>query len=536
MNPTVIQIWPFLAGLGLFLFGMSQMEESLRKMAGRSFTKFLKDHTRNPIKAVLSGALITAVLQSSAMVTLLVMSFTSAGILVLKSGIAIILGANLGTTITGWLVSLLGFKYRLDVIILPLIAIGGLGTLFLTKQWLNQTCRFLMGFGLIFLGLEYMKGAFAEFAQQMDLTFLNGKPYVLFFAVGFLLAAGLQSSSASMVIFLSALSVGIIQVDQCLFMVIGADLGTTISAFLGTLKGNSIRKKTGWAQIYINVFSAIVAWLMMSVYVFIIREILNIRDDMVAVAAFHSMVNFFGIILMLPFLGIFTKFIDRSISSREVSKNKFLKGVSPLESGSALMALRKEAKYFLGESIRLNRIMMRIDESPDDEIEQYGYMKEYENEITNFYIQMQQGNLSAEDAHAVSHISAAVRNAALGVKDIKDISHNLFNLRNSSHTDQYSYFLKLQTSQQEYYDLLKKLMGENQKDSLKLVQQVRRANLKIHMEVNKTLMEIFASNVDALDFDFSSLMNLTREINNSNEYISQAFENLKNLEMGGNKY
>ena len=156
----MIQVWPFLAGLGLFLFGMSQMEESLRKIAGRRLTKFLKDHTNNPIKAVLSGAMITAILQSSAMVTLLVMSFTSAGILVLKNGIGIILGANLGTTITGWLVSLLGFKYKLDVIILPLIAIGGLGAVFLTKQWLSQICRFFLGFGLIFLGLDYMKSAF----------------------------------------------------------------------------------------------------------------------------------------------------------------------------------------------------------------------------------------------------------------------------------------------------------------------------------------------------------------------------------------
>lgn len=128
------------------------------------------------------------------------------------------------------------------------------------------------------------------------------------------------------------------------------------------------------------------------------------------------------------------------------------------------MALQKEAKLFLSESIRLNRIIMRIDESTDDEIEQYGYMKEYENEITNFYIQMQLGDLSTAEAHTVAHISATVRNAALGVKDIKDIRHNLFNLRNSSHTDLYSYFVKLKSTQQEYYDLLYKLMDDNHRN------------------------------------------------------------------------
>lgn len=143
---------------------------------------------------------------------------------------------------------------------------------------------------------------------------------------------------------------------------------------------------------------------------------------------------------------------------------------------------------------------------------------------------MQLGDLSTAEAHTVAHISATVRNAALGVKDIKDIRHNLFNLRNSSHTDLYSYFVKLKSTQQEYYDLLYKLMDDNHRESTKLIKLIRNENMKIHLEVNRTLMDIFATNVDAVDFDFSSLMNLTREINNSNEYICQAFENFKFLE------
>jgi phosphate:Na+ symporter len=116
MEFEAVQLWSLLAGLGLFLFGMFMMEESLKTLAGRSFKKFLRKHTTNAIKAVLSGTLVTAILQSSSMVSLLVMSFAGAGIIGLKNGIGMIMGANLGTTLTGWLVSLIGFKLDIETL------------------------------------------------------------------------------------------------------------------------------------------------------------------------------------------------------------------------------------------------------------------------------------------------------------------------------------------------------------------------------------------------------------------------------------
>src|SRR5690554_4729642 len=202
MEFSNIQIWEALAGLGLFLFGMFMMEESLKELAGRSFKKFLRKHTNNSVKAVFSGTLITAVLQSSSMLALLVMSFAGAGIIGLKNGIGIILGANLGTTFTGWIVSWLGFKLDIGAVILPFIAIGGLGIIFLKSEKLSNISKMIMGFSFMFLGLNYMKNGFAEFAEHIDFSFIADKHPLLFVAFGVLLSASIQSSSASMMIFL----------------------------------------------------------------------------------------------------------------------------------------------------------------------------------------------------------------------------------------------------------------------------------------------------------------------------------------------
>ena len=148
------------------------------------------------------------------MVVLLVMSFAGAGIIQLSSGIGMIMGANLGTTITGWIVSLLGFKLDLGQIILPFLALGGLGVIFLKSEKWSNLSKFLMGFSLMFLGLDYMKDGFAYFAANMDLSFLKGQPGIVFLIIGLLLTAAIQSSSAAMLIFLSSLAAGIITLES----------------------------------------------------------------------------------------------------------------------------------------------------------------------------------------------------------------------------------------------------------------------------------------------------------------------------------
>src|SRR5574343_822265 len=214
MNPSEIKIWYLLAGLGLFLFGMSILEEALSNLVGRTFKLFLRKYTKRPYQAVLAGTAATSVLQSSAMVILLVMSLAGAGVIGLESGIGMIMGANLGTTATGWIVSLIGFQFKITSFVFPLIAVGGIGSVFVKKEKWKQAFHFILGFSFMFLGLDYMKGGFESFAATVALSFLQGKNPFLFVLTGAVLSAGIQSSSGAMMIFLSSLAAGVITLDQ----------------------------------------------------------------------------------------------------------------------------------------------------------------------------------------------------------------------------------------------------------------------------------------------------------------------------------
>ena len=226
--------WEFLAGLGIFLLAMVLLEDSLEKLAGRPFKKFLRRHTDRPVKAILSGTFVTAILQSSSVVSLMVLAFVGAGIIELKNAIGIIIGSNLGTTFTGWVVAIFGFNFDIEEFTLPFIAFGGLSMVFFAKrEKLFLFGQLIIGFGFLFLGLDYMKSSIALLAENFDISpFAAYSPYLLFL-VGFVLTAIIQSSSAAMVIALSALYAQIITLEAAAAMVIGNDLGTTTTVILG---------------------------------------------------------------------------------------------------------------------------------------------------------------------------------------------------------------------------------------------------------------------------------------------------------------
>jgi len=245
-----INIWQFLAGLGVFLLGMSLIEEALETLAGRTFKKFLRRHTQHPIKAIGSGILVTVILQSSSVVSLMVLAFVGAGVIELKNAIGVIIGANLGTTFTGWVVAYFGFSLDIENAIMPMLAIGGLSVAFLTnKKWYQHLGKLLIGLGFLLMGLLYMKEGMELFAQQIDLSILKESSPYWMFLVGFVLTAIIQSSSASMVITLSALSAGIVTLPAAAAMVIGSDLGTTVTTIIGGIKGTKAKKRVALSQV-----------------------------------------------------------------------------------------------------------------------------------------------------------------------------------------------------------------------------------------------------------------------------------------------
>ncbi|MEK7225226.1 MAG: Na/Pi symporter, partial [Bacteroidota bacterium] len=185
-----IDIWKMLAGVAIFLLGIRFLEESLQKLSGRKFKLFLKKQTSNKFKAIGGGAIVTGVLQSSSLVSLMVLAFVGAGVITMQNALAVILGANLGTTFDTWIVALAGFKLNIENIAIPVAGIAGLGFAIFNKEtkWYNWS-RFLLGFSFLFVGLGYMKTGIEGLVINLDLTQFQQAPIKAFYRIGLLVTA-----------------------------------------------------------------------------------------------------------------------------------------------------------------------------------------------------------------------------------------------------------------------------------------------------------------------------------------------------------
>lgn len=230
MNYGLLDLLNLIGSLGLFLYGMKMMSESLQKVAGDKMRAILSSMTSNRFMGILTGFLVTAVIQSSSATTVMVVSFVNAGLLSLVQSIGVIMGANIGTTITAWLISLLGFKFSIILIAVPLIGVG-FPLLFSRKQNLKFWGEFLIGFSLLFIGLEFLKNSvprvdqnpemFAFLSNYTDMGFLS---ILLFLGIGTLLTIIIQSSSATMALTLVMCNQGWISFEIAAAMVLGENI------------------------------------------------------------------------------------------------------------------------------------------------------------------------------------------------------------------------------------------------------------------------------------------------------------------------
>lgn len=528
METSEVNFWFLLAGLGLFLFGMYLLEDSLKGLVGRSFKIFLRKYTKQPLQAVFAGTVATSVLQSSAMVILLVMSFAGAGVIGLESGIGMIMGANLGTTATGWLISLIGFQFKISAFVYPLISIGGIGYVFVKRDRWRLLFGFILGFSLMFLGLDYMKIGFESYAQSVDLSFLKGGNLLLFVLTGTLLSAGIQSSSGAMMIFLSSLAAGVITLNQGFYLVIGAGIGTTITAVIGTVGGNSIRKKIGWAHVVFNVLIAIVGIFLVGIVAEFITEQLHISEATIALVLFHSFLNLMGIILILPFLKSFTRFINWLIPSKETTHSKFITLISPFDIKASIEALEKESIIFITKAMDTNSHFFHTSSKILDPEKGYLELKAYEAEIVDFYMKLLQGPLEAKEANKVNQLIGVFRNATLSAKDIKDVRMNLLQLKGSGSDHLFELYKKLCVNQLDIYTHLKVIIDQLDANNLQNIDALDVLHMNYHNEETQTLQKIFNESKHR-DVDMPSLLNMIREVNNSNEALLNSLHHFKEL-------
>jgi len=314
-----------LGGIGLFLLGMLLMTEGLRSAAGDALRQILSRFVSGPISALASGAGLTMLVQSSSAVTVATIGFVSAGLVTFPQAIGVLLGANIGTTSTGWIVSVLGFKLDVKAVALPLIGVGALARL-LGSGRKAAFGTALSGFGLIFVGIDTLQKAMGALAGRLDLASIAGggaARIVVLVGAGFAMTVVLQSSSAAVATTLTALHAGALGFEDAAVLVVGQNVGTTVTAALAGLGASVPARRTAAAHVLFNLAAAITA---LAILPLLLRAALAVAggEEEMALAAFHTGFNLLGVLLVLPWLQSFAAIVERLVPERRPALSRYL--------------------------------------------------------------------------------------------------------------------------------------------------------------------------------------------------------------------
>ena len=338
-------------GLAIFLLAMAMMTDGLKSFGGEELRRLLAHWTSSPIRAVLTGAMVTGVVQSSSAVTVATIGFVNAGILTLRQSLGVVFGANVGTTMTGWLVSLVGFGFKIEALALPIIAVGMGLRVAVPRKRLRGLGEALVGFGLFFLGLSVLKDAFSGLTTTFGTATLSdgGAGGVALFAVIGLVATILtQSSSAAMALILTAAAESTIGIGAAAAAVIGANVGTTSTAVLAVIRATPSARRVAVGHIAFNLSTAVVAFLILPLLLWsagAIGRVFGLADHpAVILALFHTVFNVLGVILLLPFIGRISARLERLFVTPEedISRPQFLDNTVAATPAFAVFALRNE--------------------------------------------------------------------------------------------------------------------------------------------------------------------------------------------------
>jgi len=354
------------AGVSIFLFGMLSLEEGFRAFSGGALERVLKASTDKLWKSISFGFVSTAIMQSSSLVSVLTISFIGAGLIGLYQGIGIILGANIGTTTGAWLMAGFGLKVKISAYAMPMLVFGVI-LIFQKAKSLKGFGYVLAGLGFLFLGIHYMKEGFESFKDTVDLaTFAVGgfKGLLIYIGIGLLATVVMQSSHATIVLILAALSVGQITYENAIALTIGANIGTTITAIIGSLSSNIEGKRLAAAHFIFNVITAVVAVALMQ---YIITTVAFISDGLgiantnhtLRLAVFDSLFKIMGVILFIPFVSKLVLFLERilkkksSATQEEILKSEYLNDSALEFPATALKATLDESKALMEHTLEI---------------------------------------------------------------------------------------------------------------------------------------------------------------------------------------
>ena len=448
-----------LGGVALFLFGMSIMGDALKKVAGNQLELVLYNLTSTPIKGVLLGTGVTAVIQSSSATSVMVVGFVNSGLMTLRQAINVIMGANVGTTFTAWIISIFGGQVNVNAFILPLIGIAT-PFLFSSKSNYKSIAEFLIGFSFLFLGLQLISenvpeldaNALEFLAHYADMGFAS---VVIFVLVGIVITMIIQSSAASFAIVMIMCGKGWITFEMGCAMVLGSNIGTTITPILASLGGNSAAKKAALGHLLFNCFGTV--WALIFIYplislVITITAKIGPGNPVIAGAAamsfglsvFHTIFNLINVVIMIWLTEYYVKICNFLIKPKHKEEDEFqLKYISRGMLNAAELNIAQAQREIEVYADRVNRMfgmvksLRHIKPETEEFNKLFSRIGKYEEisdrmeiEIANYLNRVVDGRLSYEGKMRISSMLSIVSE----IESIADSCNNLARTRQKSHS------------------------------------------------------------------------------------------------------
>ncbi len=449
-----------LGGIALFLIGMEYMEGGFKAFSGGLLERVLEKFTNNTPKAITTGFLATAIIQSSSLISIIVISFLSAELITLTSAVGVIFGSNIGTTATAWLVSVFGLKIKISVYAMPMIIMGILIPLFLKESSWKGIASIFIGLGIIFLGIGYMKEGFETLKEGINLAQYAMAGYAgifVYLLVGAVATVVIQSSSATMAIIITALATGQIDYANALALAIGANVGTTVTAVIGALKSNENGKRLAVAHFIFNITTGILA----IVFIYQLADLVDYLAVMVGIgienytmklALFHTIFNIMGVLAVSPFIHVLVKYLNTLFVPKGTNKGKekYLDDAVLALPSTALSAIIMETKHLYenafdiithGLNLKKSNLLssMELDEvikdlhrhkSIDIDLFYNRWIKGLYGEIIDFSTRAQ-ANMSPEYIEELYKLKLANRDIVESVKGTKHLQKNLLKYTSS---------------------------------------------------------------------------------------------------------
>jgi phosphate:Na+ symporter len=535
----LVPIIKLAGGVGLFLFAMYLIEESLKNLSGRRFKLFLQRITKNSIGAVAGGAIVTGVLQSSSMVSLIVLAFVGAGVFTMKNALAIILGANLGTTLDSWVVALIGFKMNVEVLAYPAVFVGGLMLiLFGKRKTVKYLSMFLLGFGLLFIGLSFMKTAMEAQVQTFDFKAYAHMSLAVFLLIGFVITLLVQSSSVTMALTLSALHSGAIEFPAATAIVLGSETGTTIKIILSAIGGNAAKKRVVLGNFIFNIVLTVLAFACLTPILNLITNVFNIKDPLIGLVTFSSLVNLLSVLIFLPLLQPFVQFLERFFKNTDAAFAAFIGHATTSEPETALDLYKRDVEYFMHNCMLLNLEQFDLDTSimeahdvfkalndsrrfmSKTKDDKYAFLRQFQGELQSFYLELR-AKLEDEENVQLNQLVSVARSAMYAVKSITDITGDISNLSHSSKDIKYDFFVQQKNEIKVLYAKMYAVLQQKEDPSFETMQMLfNTIATSYSLALSSFYKEAQRSPIE--DIDMTIALNVNRELFTANKAMLMA--------------